>query len=130
MSYRNNLDSALGVHADALQLRARRAELLGANIANADTPGYLAKDLDFAAALRTAQGSGALERRHAAHLAGGRGEAGSPLYRVPTQAAADGNTVDPQIEKGAFTENAVAYQVELEFLGARIRGLLSAIRGE
>jgi flagellar basal-body rod protein FlgB len=130
MNDRNSLDRALGVHSSALQLRARRAELLGDNIANADTPGYLAKDVDFAATLRDAQGLGNLNSSHAAHFSSGSGSSGRAQYRVPVQPAADGNTVDSHLEKSAFTENAVAYQAELEFLGARIRNLLSAIRGE
>jgi len=130
MSKHNVIDAALGVHADALKLRARRAELLGANIANADTPGFQARDMDFAAALRAAQDGGELRRSHQLHLAVGNADAGNPEYRIPQQPSADGNTVDPQLEKSAFAENSVAYQIELEFLGSRFRGLLSAIRGE
>lgn len=130
MSKHNVIDSALGVHADALKLRARRAELLSVNIANADTPGFQARDMDFAAALRAAQDGGTLRRRHHLHLPAGNADASHPLYRIPQQPSADGNTVDAQQEKSAFAENSVAYQIELEFLGSRFRGLLSAIRGE
>ncbi len=127
-----SLDSALGVHAQALKLRAQRAELLATNLAHSDTPNYKARDLDFKAALATAQGDGTLHTTHARHLSAGgvpAGQAGA-LYRVPPQAALDGNTVDTQQEKAEFARNAVQYQASLSFLTHKIRGLMGALRGE
>jgi flagellar basal-body rod protein FlgB len=125
-----SFDRVLGTHANALTLRSRRAEVIAANLANAETPNYLARDIDFEAAIAGAERRVTLSATDAGHL-GATGNA-SPrlLYRVPTQAAIDGNTVDEQQEKAAFAENALRYQASLRFLDRRISGLLSAIRGE
>jgi flagellar basal-body rod protein FlgB len=128
-----SFDKALGVHADALRVRSRRLELLASNMANADTPNYKARDIDFRAALSQASGQGGvgLARTHATHLpVQGGGVGGEPLYRVPNQPSLDGNTVDPQLEQAAFSENAVQYQASLDFLNARFRGLRTALKGE
>lgn len=130
-----DLDAALGLHADALSLRARRAELLAANLANADTPGYRARDIDFRAALAEAQAGSAataLTVTHADHIAVAAGAPANVavLYRQPHQASVDGNSVDTQREHAGFMQNALQYQASLTFLSARIRGLLTAIRGE
>lgn len=131
-----SIDSALGVLPDALQLRARRADILAANLANADTPNYKARDIDFATALGQASGSELpMARTSANHLDSGGGNDRTSLetamrFRVPSQPSLDGNTVDNDLEKGAFTENAVHYQATLHILSSRIRGLLTAIRGE
>jgi flagellar basal-body rod protein FlgB len=132
-----SIDSALSLHADALRLRERRTEVLAGNLANADTPGFKARDLDFAALLaRQAAGQSAgaaLAATDPRHI--GRPPLESPgsaelLYRVPTQSSLDGNTVDPHQEKAAFAENAVRYQATLMILGSRISSLMTAIRGE
>lgn len=129
-----SFDKALGVHGDALQVRSRRLELLASNLANADTPGYKARDIDFRAALSEAagqQGGVRVVRTHASHLpAPDAGPGGQPLYRVPAQPSLDGNTVDPQMEQAAFSENAVQYQASLDFLNSRFRGMKAALRGE
>lgn len=128
-----SFDKALGIHEDALQLRSRRLELLASNLANADTPGYKARDIDFRTALSQAAGQGGVQmvRTHASHLPmAGSGPGGEALYRVPNQPSLDGNTVDPQLEQAAFSENAVQYQASLDFLNSRFRGLKSALRGE
>lgn len=127
-----SLDTALGIHAQALALRARRAEVLAANLANADTPGYKARDLDFASALAGAQGERitlmATARGHlSGEAAAGRG---ALLYRMPLQPSIDGNTVDTQTEYAEFARNALQYQASLSFLNGRIRTLMTAIRGE
>ncbi len=131
------LDRALGISAQALSLRTRRAEVLAANMANADTPNYKARDIDFTSALAAAQkqlssnnGDG-LRQTSANHMTL-PGETGGVelLYRQPSQASLDGNSVDPQMEHAAFMENAVRYQASLNFLSGRIRTLLTAIRGE
>jgi flagellar basal-body rod protein FlgB len=106
-------------------------ELLAANLANADTPHYKARDVDFKSALEEATAGQALTATHAAHLSA----SGSPAmveakYRIPNQPALDGNTVDPAAEQSAFAETALQYQTSLTLLGMRIAGLRSAIRGE
>jgi flagellar basal-body rod protein FlgB len=131
-----DLDQALGPHVQALAARARRSEVLAANLANADTPGYKARDLDFAGLITALGTPPALAPRatHAAHLGGATAtaaDAGGELrYRVPAQAALDGNTVDSQVEQAEFARNAIAYQASLTFLSGRIRTLLTAIRGD
>ncbi|RMD68806.1 MAG: flagellar basal body rod protein FlgB [Gammaproteobacteria bacterium] len=123
-----DFDKALGIHAQALLLRAQRTEVLAANLANADTPRYLARDMDFQALLDKSQRHLELSRTHEAHLSPAADS--GLLYRIPLEPAIDGNTVDPQVEKAAFLENAMRYQATLSFLDGRIKGLLSAIRGE
>ena len=131
-----NLDKALGIYPQALSLRARRAEVLAANMANADTPNYKAKDIDFKAVLNQARdqsGSDAavLMRTHAAHLATGfDGSSDSVMYRVPDQSSLDGNTVDDQVEQAEFARNAIQYQASLSFLNGKIKTLMTAIRGD
>ena len=128
-------DRALGIHPQALAIAARRLELLAANIANADTPNFKARDIDFRAALAQASGQQGLglAATRPGHISGGDAGAGSPaetLYRVPNHAALDGNTVDSQLEHAAFAENAVRYQASLDFINSRINGLRKAIKGE
>jgi flagellar basal-body rod protein FlgB len=111
-----NLDAYIGVHAAALKVRGERTELLAKNLANADTPGYKAQDIDFRAALaRTGKAAQA---------------APELKYRVPLAPSLDGNTVDVQLEQAAFAENAVRFQATLSFLSARFRGLMTAITGQ
>ena len=129
-----NLDSYLGNLGNALELRGKRAEVLASNMANADTPNFKAQDFDFQAALGQAQGQQlALRATAKGHInpAGSAGTVQPALqYRIPGQPALDGNTVDIQLEKSAFTENAVQYQVTLSFLDGSIKGLRNALRGE
>lgn len=124
--------NAFGIHADALAARARRAELLATNIANADTPGYRARDIDFSAVFDAAQQeTGALRTTDPRHLGGGDGEfAYAVRYREPRQASLDQNTVDVQAERAAFLDNSMRYQASVTFLSSRIKGLLGALRGE
>lgn len=129
-----NFDSALGIHADALRIRSQRAELLASNLTNADTPNYKARDIDFQSALKMATSGQAtgLKATHQNHFSGANGQFNSPSvqYRVSIQDSLDGNTVDEQIEQTQFMQNAVQYQASLEFLGARFKGLMKAVRGE
>jgi flagellar basal-body rod protein FlgB len=116
----SKIDRDIAFVQSALNIRAMRQEVLASNLANSDTPNYKARDVDFAAALRTAQGGGGgslgLARTDAAHLgaAGGALGNGAIKYRAATQPSLDGNTVDPDIERAAFTENAMHYQFLLE----------------
>ena len=128
-----SFDSALGIHDNALQVRSQRAELLASNIANSDTPGYKARDIDFKAALANVQLQDAskLTTSHEKHISLSSMTNGSEvLYRVPNQASLDGNTVDGQMEKSAFSDNAMRYQASLSFLDGKFKGMRAAIKGE
>ena len=132
-----SFDKAFGIHQYTIGARAARAEVLSANIANADTPGYKAKDLDFSAALQQAQSgieSGfSLATSNERHIAStlSSGLTSSVKYRNPDQPdTGDGNSVDVQRERSAFLENGLEYQASLEFLTSRISGLLKAIKGD
>ncbi len=129
------LDNYFGVHEQALRVRATRAQLLAQNIANADTPHYQARDIDFSAALASANqelNPAHLRVTDAAHIAAPDQErfGADILFRTPHAAALDGNSVDSEFEKSEFLRNAVEYQASLKFLDGKIRTLLSAIRGE
>lgn len=127
-----SVDRAFDIHERALALKAQRSEVLATNLANADTPHYKARDIDFRAALNRVQQQGlGLKTTNTRHIANATapGEA-DLLYRVPEQPSLDGNTVDSRVEQAAFAENALQYQASLTFLGNRINALRSAIRGE
>ena len=128
------LDQVFGIHEEALRLRAQRTEVLAANLANADTPGYKARDFDFEAVLRREmQAPVRLAATHSGHLGGGHGSgvlASTRLdYRVPQQPSLDGNTVEVEREQARFSENAMRYEASLRFLDSRIKGLKLAIKG-
>ena len=126
-----NLDNVFASHSIALEVASRRLNVLATNLANADTPNYKARDLDFRRALDNAESASAMQATHAAHIAhSGSGAGVQTLYRVPTQSSLDGNTVDTQLEKAKFSENAVRYQTTLRFLNSKISGLMKAIKGE
>ncbi len=131
-----NLDAHLGVHAKALPLRSQRTEVLAANLANADTPGYRARDIDFKSALAAAsnpQAPGQLMTTQARHISTAQVDgtpAGELKYRTPLAPSLDGNTVDTQLEQAAFAENSVRYQATLSFLSSKFRGLMTAITGQ
>jgi len=132
-----SIDAYLGIHTRALTLESRRTELLANNLANADTPGFKARDLDFRSALSAAGTTGtpavALRATHAGHQ-GTAAAAAEPVgdlkYRVPMAPALDGNTVDAQLEQSAFAENAVRYQATLTFINSKLRALMTAITGQ
>lgn len=147
---RSSLDNYLGIHPQALTLEAKRGELLAANLANVDTPGYKARDLDFkialataavqtgaqtgaqpsATVLRAANASQAASANPSAATGGDTAiDATALKYRVPMAPALDGNTVDEQLEQSAFAENNVRYQATLTFLNSALRGLMTAITG-
>lgn len=131
----SKLDNALGIHEAALRLRAQRAELLASNLANADTPNYKARDIDFKAVLATAvqsaEGGSRLQTTHSRHLREtGTVDAPEVLYRNPLQPSIDGNTVDAQREKSEFMQNAIQYQASLHFIDGQLRVLRTAIRGD
>ncbi len=119
-----------GIHEQALMVASRRMTLLAGNLANAETPGYKARDIDFRAVLGKATGEAALRTTNPRHLDGGDSIGGSRvLYRSVMQPSLDGNTVDPSIERSQFMENALRYQATLRFLNGKISGLREAIGG-
>jgi flagellar basal-body rod protein FlgB len=113
-------DGLFGVHGAALQVRSQRMGVLASNIANASTPGYKARDIDFGAAMQSI----------AAGRSGDSAIESATLYRIPLQPSQDGNTVELVTEQTAFAENAVAYQTTLAFLNGRIGTITRALRGE
>ncbi len=128
-----SFDSALGIHQKALAFRSQRAEILASNIANADTPGYKARDIDFKTAMASAdiQSTGSLARTNSKHIQiSTAANTAEVLYRTPNQSSLDGNTVDGLIEKSEFAENALRYQASLTFLGNKFKGMMAAIKGE
>ena len=127
------IDSAIGIHADALMFRSQRSSTLAANIANAGTDGYKARDYDFQNTLQAmAQGSErGLRSTHNGHMNGSDiSRFGKLAYRVPTKPTENGNTVEPKVEQAAFAENALRYQASLEFLNSAFAGIRLAIRGQ
>lgn len=114
-------DTLFGIHGAALEVRGQRMGVLASNIANASTPGFKARDIDFQQALSAATAPGGL---------GDNGLASATKYRVPLQPSLDGNTVDLSTEQTAFAENAVQYQTTLSFLNGRIGQITRALRGE
>ena len=126
-----SLDNLFGIHPQALRVRSQRMQIIASNLANADTPNYLARDVDFREVLGSEQAAPIrAHRTHAGHLAGNQPLSDAQLkYRVPMQPAMDGNTVDAQFEQTAFADNAVRYQASLMFLNGRIRTLSDAITG-
>jgi flagellar basal-body rod protein FlgB len=130
----NLISSYLGVHADALPLREQRMKLIASNLSNADTPGYKAQDLDFEAAMRSAQGQregGQLEVTDNRHIAlGGEGLNPFQVMRPASQPSLDGNTVDPDSERAAYGRAALEYRASLSFVESKVRTLLTAITGQ
>lgn len=125
----------LGIHEQALNIQANRTQLLGANLANADTPGYKARDLDFKAAMQNAESGvlsgGPLKMTRVAHIQPDGYVSGQEiLYRIPTQASLDGNSVETDVEMAQFTENSVRYLTSLRIINGRLNKLMSAFRGE
>ncbi|WP_426417613.1 flagellar basal body rod protein FlgB [Aestuariirhabdus sp. LZHN29] len=133
-----SFDNALGIHPAALQFRAQRAEILANNLANADTPGFKARDVDFSTVMKQQvsaverQGQQGLERTHSQHVSGFIDETAQTQlqYRVPSQPSIDGNTVDTQREIAEFTQNKIAFDTSFTFLNAKFKGLSTAIRGQ
>lgn len=126
-----NFNNALGVHPDAMLLRGKRAEILANNLANSDTPGFKARDINFQAMLAKETQSGmAMSSTNSAHISGSSSQSNTLLFRNPSQPSIDGNTVDTQLEQTIFSRNAMDYNSSFEFLNGKFKGLKSAIRGE
>lgn len=135
----DRLEQDLSLFRTSLGIRNHRQELLASNIANGDTPHFKAKDIDFKSALELATGGRAgqgssldLKQTHRAHIAGASGGAYDEAvkYRVEYQGAVDGNTVNMDVERAAFAENALQYEALLTFINGRFRTMQTAIQGQ
>ena len=131
----NLFSDYLGIHAQAMPLREQRMKLIASNLSNADTPGYKARDLDFDAALRQAQGTasaGALTTTAEQHYAIGSTDGLNPfqILREGAQPSLDGNTVDPDTERAAYGRAALEYRASLSFVESKVRTMLTAITGQ
>jgi flagellar basal-body rod protein FlgB len=131
----NRLTSKLDFHAQALSLRAERQRVIASNIANADTPGYQARDMDFSSALRAATNqlpaAGQMAATHAGHMAlpGAATPAQNALrYATPSQTNLDSNSVDMDRERASFAENSVKYEATLRFINGHVREMLDAMK--
>jgi flagellar basal-body rod protein FlgB len=131
----NRLGDSLDFHSQALTLRSERQRLLASNIANADTPGYVARDMDFASALRDATGTAlagtpALSalRTGLAALPGGFAAETHLRYASPSQSNLDGNSVDMDRERASFADNSVKYEATLRFINSQVRTMLDAMK--
>ena len=153
----DKLDKEFAFGREALDVRSYRQELLSSNIANADTPGYKARDVDFSTAL-----AGALKQKGGAsgtatlkmaqpvsvstgasmavtakgHLSGtstltasggSSDDYGRLAYRVPSQPSLDGNTVDLDSERVQFADNALHFEAGMTVISSQIKSMLSAI---
>ena len=132
----NKLDDALRFQQTALSLRAARQELLASNIANADTPNYKARDINFASALKNALAGTSTglpaTQTSPMHMEGNSGASilGAPvMYRKPDQPSADGNTVDMDVERAQFADNALRYEASVRFVSEQMKAMLTAIQG-
>ena len=128
------LDSSLGLAAKALDVYARRSQVLASNIAHADTPDFRARDIDFRQMLGAEQSRMKrveMTRSRPDHLVPG-GSLGEPVlrYRAASQSSLDGNSVDAAVERGEFAANAVRYQAALRFVDGRVKSILAAVRGD
>ena len=131
------IDRLFGLHQAALSARAQRSQVLASNIANADTPGFQARDIDFKAALQRAIGGAldapsAMMRTSTRHMpAGGAQAAGTSeplIYRTVMQASIDNNTVDVNVERAQFADNALRYEATLTFINSKIKAMLAAMQ--
>ncbi|MGL4380281.1 flagellar basal body rod protein FlgB [Vibrio misgurnus] len=125
--------NALGIHQHTVGVRERNSELMATNIAQANTPGFKAKGMDFNKALQAAS-SGAsinLSRTDGRHIPASSTMSGEILYRLPTQPdTGDGNTVDVDLERNLFMQNQIRHQASLDFLGNKFKNLTKSIKGE
>lgn len=141
----NKLDASLNFHQTALRVRNQRQELLASNIANADTPQYKARDIDFKSAMQSAlqqttsgntpSSARAMQQTNTNHMNGqaGNGYVGSasdPLFRSVVQGSVDGNTVDMDVERNAYVDNGIRYEASLTMISGQIKKMLSAINGQ
>jgi flagellar basal-body rod protein FlgB len=133
------MTARLDFHANALLLRSQRQQVIASNIANADTPGYAARDFDFAQALKSVSGpaagaaaAGGVSMTDQRHMRLGTTDARSPAmaYTVQTQPSLDGNSVDLDRERANFVDNSIRYESTLRFINGHVKTMLSAIQGQ
>ena len=128
------MTARLDCNAQAVLLRSQRQQVLASNIANADTPGYVARDFDFASALKNATGlnTAAPNQTSGRHMRLGSNAAGDPAmgYAVQTQPSQDGNSVDLDRERANFVDNSIRYESTLRFINSNVKTMLSAITGQ
>lgn len=136
----NKLDAALSFHQNALRVRSQRQEVIAANIANADTPNYKARDIDFKSAMQQALGQNAqtsgstangMSKTSALHMQSATGNTASePLFRPIIQGSVDGNSVDMDVERNQFVDNGLRYEASLNMINGQIKKMLTAIQGQ
>lgn len=129
----NIFDRDLSLHERALNFRGQRMELLSSNLANADTPNFKARDIDFRAAMSRARSDSALTTSHSRHIERADGQsarAADVKYRVPFNTAFDGNTVELSVEQAKFGKAAGEFQASLTFLESRVSSIRRALKGE
>ena len=137
----NKLDAALSFHQNALRVRGQRQELIAANIANADTPNFKARDIDFKTAMQSAtaginRAAFAATKTSPMHLDGlpsnnvsQTGAPSEPLFRPIIQGSVDGNSVDMDVERKQFADNGIRYEASLTLINAQLKQMLAAIQG-
>lgn len=136
----NRLDEALSFHQNALRVRGQRQELIAANIANADTPNFKARDIDFKAAMQSAvaginKNAFQTTKTSPLHLDGTTANSntsaspGAPLFRPIIQGSVDGNTVDMDVERNQFADNGIRYEASLTLINTQLKQMLAAIQG-
>ena len=127
----NAIKDHIAFQASALSLREKRNDMLASNIANAGTPGYKARDIDFDRELARQVGDSPMRNNDGRHMDDVAGSSDADVqYRVPLNPSLDGNTVELSVEQMEFSENSLRYMTTLSFLNRRISGLMTAIRGE
>ncbi len=129
-----NLDKLVGFHQKAVNIREEKMEVISGNLANANTPGYKARDIDFRQAMesaRSVQQQGSLHRTHDKHMGGSLNVNSFDIeYRIPNQPdTGDGNTVEVQAERNAFLDTGMRYQASLQFLEGKLKGMKKALSG-
>ena len=123
-------DAALSTHAKSMAARSQRVEVLAQNIANADTPNFKARDIEFKQVFRSAS-EGTMQTTHGKHMALPTDEnPDGMMYRIPFNVAFDGNTVELNVEQAQYGKAAAEYQATVNFLQDEISGLRKALRGE
>ncbi len=124
-------DNVFGIHENALKLRERRLNVLTENIANADTPNYKARDIDFKSVMRATQsGAKDMATTHKSHIDAGKLGKDGLVYRNPLNPAADGNTVELSVQQSEFGKESTRYTATMQFIENRIGGVRRALRGE
>ena len=125
------IENHLSIHSNALNLRGKRNKVLASNIANAATPHFKARDIDFDTEMRKKEKIGNISVNHEKHFSLlTKVRPNDVMFREPLNPSLDGNTVEMAVEQMEFSENVVRYQTTLQFLTNKISGLMSAIKGE